>query len=101
MKLEFGQKSEQIRAVQLALGIEPSGWFDRRTYTAVLSWQMSRGLANTGYVDQAMWDELGCVEVTEQPKVQPRAAFKEDAKDGDGDGKVQDGTPFERPKSGK
>ncbi len=97
MKLEFGQKSEQIKAVQLVLGLHPDGWFDRKLHNAVLSWQMSRGLPNTGYIDQAMWDELGCIESTEQPK----ATFKEDAKDGDGDGKVQDGTPFERPKSGK
>ena len=97
MKLEFGQKSSQIKAVQTSLGLEPSGWFDQQTYHAVLSWQMSRGLPNTGYVDQAMWEELGCMELEEQPK--PK--FKKDAKDGDGDGKVQDGTPFERPKSGK
>lgn len=97
MKLEFGQKSNQIKAVQVALRLEPSGWFDQQTHQAVLSWQMSRGLANTGYVDQDMWDELGCVEFEEKPKTE----FKEDARDGDGDGKVQDGTSFERPKKTK
>lgn len=33
----------------------------------------------------------------ESPKVEPKTEYKADAKDGDGDGKVQDGTPFERP----
>ena len=36
----------------------------------------------------------------EEPKVEapkPKAEFKADAKDGDGDGLVQDGTKFERP----
>jgi peptidoglycan hydrolase-like protein with peptidoglycan-binding domain len=97
MKLELGQKSEQVRALQLALGLAPNGTFDQATRIAVLAWQMQRGLPNTGMVDDFMWKELGCIESTNQPK----ATFKKDAKDGDGDGIVQEGTIFERPKSDK
>lgn len=40
----------------------------------------------------------GIIEAVDvKPAAKPTAAFKADAKDGDGDGKVQDGTPFERP----
>lgn len=37
----------------------------------------------------------------EEPKKESKVEFKPDAKDGDGDGLVQDGTPFERPVESK
>jgi hypothetical protein len=37
--------------------------------------------------------------IAAEKALEGKAEFKEDAKDGDGDGQVQDGTEFERPKA--
>jgi hypothetical protein len=42
--------------------------------------------------------EVGAIEAVDaKPATKSKTEFKADATDGDGDGLVQDGTPFERP----
>lgn len=99
MELRIGDSGSHVAALQKTLQVETTGVFDQKTRVAVINWQSRNGLAHTGIVDQAMWEALGCVVEPTKP-TKPTIAFNPDARDGDGDGLVQDGTIFERPVSG-
>ncbi len=96
MELRIGDSGSHVKALQETLNVEATGTFDQKTRVAVIKWQSQNKLAHTGVVDQAMWEALGCVVLP----VKPAATFNPNAADGDGDGIVQEGTPFERPVSG-
>lgn len=96
MELRIGDSGSHVKALQETLNVEATGTFDQKTRVAVIQWQSKNKLAHTGIVDQAMWEALGCVVLEPKPEV----TFNPNAKDGDGDGLVQENTPFERPKSG-
>ena len=90
MKLDLGDKGPHVLELQSKLGIEATGMFDNTTRIAVIGFQLDNGLAAHGTVNDLEWDLLGCKEP------QTQVVFNEKAKDGDGDGLVQEGTPFER-----
>jgi len=82
-----------VTELQAKLNVEANGSYDRATQLAILGWQLERGLPANGEVDEAMWIELfGSLPST-------KTKFNPKAKDLDGDGMVQEGTPFERPVS--
>lgn len=96
MELRIGDSGSHVAALQKTLQVEATGVFDQKTRVAVINWQSRNGLAHTGIVNQAMWEALGCIVEPTKPTI----TFDPDARDGDGDGLVQDGTIFERPVSG-
>lgn len=96
MELRIGDSGSHVTALQETLNVEATGIFDQKTRVAVIDWQSHNNLAHTGVVSQDMWEALGCVVLPSKPK----ETFNPNAKDGDGDGIVQEGTPFERPVSG-
>ncbi len=91
MRLDLGDKGPQVTELQTKLGVEATGTFDNTTRIAVIGLQLSNGLPAHGAVNDLEWDLLGCKEP------QTKVVFNENAKDGDNDGLVQEGTIFERP----
>lgn len=82
-----------VTELQAKLEVQANGSYDRATQLAILGWQLDRGWPANGLVDEAMWIELfGSLPST-------KSKFNSNAKDSDGDGLVQEGTPFERPAS--
>ena len=99
MELRIGDAGSHVAVLQETLKVEATGTFDQKTRVAVIQWQSQNKLAHTGIVNQAMWEALGCIVLPTEP-TKPVVTFNPDARDGDGDGIVQDSTPFERPVSG-
>jgi hypothetical protein len=95
MKLDLGDKGPHVLELQSKLGVEATGMFDNTTRIAVIGLQLDNGLAAHGAVNDLEWDLLGCKEP------QTKVVYNENAKDGDSDGLVQEGTIFERPANQK
>ena len=90
MELNLGDKGAHVLELQNKLGVEATGEFDGATRIAVIGLQLNNGLPAHGIATDVEWNLLGC-KLTET-----KAVYDESAKDGDGDGLVQEGTPFER-----
>lgn len=91
MELNLGDTGAHVIELQNKLGVEATGVFNSATRIAVIGLQLENGLPAHGIATDVEWNLLGC----KLPET--KAAFKPTAKDGDGDGLVQDSTPFERP----
>jgi len=96
MELRIGDKGANVKVLQEALRVEVTGTFDKKTRVAVIGWQSDKALAHTGFVDQQMWEALGCAVIA----IPAAIVFDSEAVDGDGDGFVQDGTRYQRPRPG-
>jgi putative chitinase len=58
MTLKLGSEGENVKKLQIKLGIEPIGKFGPKTETAVKSWQSSNGLTADGIVGEVTWGKL-------------------------------------------
>ena len=57
--LKFGMRGEDVRAVQMFLGVTPAnGFYFVKTRNAVTAFQQAHALPATGVVDAATWAEL-------------------------------------------
>lgn len=77
MSLKQGSSGGGVKAVQTALKITSDGRFGPQTAGAVRAFQRTRGLAQTGVMDQRTWRTLLAVERAKQPKpVNPLTQYK-------------------------
>jgi putative chitinase len=80
MLLKKGDKNEQVRQLQVKLGVDPVGTFGPKTEEAVKIFQAKHGLAADGIVGPATWDKImGVTPVVVAPSVVvPSSSFKLD-----------------------
>jgi len=69
MLLKMGSKGEDVKKLQLKLGVEAIGTFGPKTEVAVKTWQNSNGLTDNGIVGIEMWNKLFGNEVITEDKV--------------------------------
>jgi putative chitinase len=86
MLLKKGDKNEQVRQLQVKLGVDPVGTFGPKTEEAVKKFQAANGLAADGIVGDATWNKImGITPVVATPAVVtvpvtiPASGFKLDA----------------------
>jgi putative chitinase len=86
MLLKKGDKNEQVRQLQVKLGVDPVGTFGPKTEEAVKKFQAANGLAADGIVGDATWNKImGVTPVVATPAVVtvpvtiPASGFKLDA----------------------
>lgn len=58
MLLKLGSEGEDVKKLQVKLGVDPIGKFGPKTDTAVKSWQSANGLTPDGIVGDATWSKL-------------------------------------------
>lgn len=79
MLLKIGSTGEDVKKLQIKLGIEPTGTFGLKTETAVKAWQKKNGLKDDGIVGLITWSQLGLGAATATaPIAIPPSAFKLD-----------------------
>ena len=80
MLLKKGDNNEQVKQLQIKLGVDPVGNFGPKTEEAVKKFQATNGLAADGIVGDATWNKImGIVPVTTPtPVVVPSSSFKLD-----------------------
>jgi putative chitinase len=72
MLLKKGDKNEQVRQLQVKLGVDPVGTFGPKTEEAVKKFQAANGLAADGIVGDATWNKImGVTPVVTTPSVVP------------------------------
>ena len=85
MLLKKGDKNEQVRQLQVKLGVDPGGTFGPKTEEAVKKYQAANGLTADGIVGDATWNKImGVTPVVAIPAVAtvpvsiPSSSFKLD-----------------------
>jgi putative chitinase len=58
MLLKRGSNNEDVKKLQIKLGLEPIGNFGPKTEEAVKAWQAKNGLTADGIVGPATWDKI-------------------------------------------
>jgi len=58
MLLKKGDNNEQVKQLQIKLGVEPIGNFGPKTEAAVKAWQKANGLEDDGIVGDTTWNKL-------------------------------------------
>lgn len=58
MLLKKGDKNEQVRQLQVKLGVDPVGTFGPKTEEAVMAFQRANGLTADGIVGDETWNKL-------------------------------------------
>jgi len=58
MLLKLGSEGEDVKKLQVKLGVDPIGKFGPKTEAAVKSWQSSNGLTADGIVGDGTWSKL-------------------------------------------
>ncbi len=69
MLLKLGSEGEDVKKLQVKLGVDPIGKFGPKTESAVKSWQSSNGLTPDGVVGPGTWAKLMGEGVTPAPIV--------------------------------
>jgi putative chitinase len=69
MLLKLGSEGEDVRKLQVKLGVDPIGKFGPKTEAAVKAWQSSNGLTADGIVGDGTWGKLFSEGTTSQPSV--------------------------------
>jgi putative chitinase len=69
MILKLGSEGEEVKKLQIKLGVDPIGKFGPKTDAAVKSWQAANGLAADGVVGPATWAKLMGESVQSAPVV--------------------------------
>jgi putative chitinase len=69
MLLKLGSEGEDVKKLQIKLGVDPIGKFGPKTDTAVKAWQSSNGLNADGIVGDATWSKLMGESVVSNPTV--------------------------------
>jgi len=58
MLLKLGSEGEDVKKLQIKLGVDPIGKFGPKTEAAVKSWQSSNGLSADGIVGDGTWSKM-------------------------------------------
>ena len=58
MLLKLGSEGEDVKKLQVKLGVDPIGKFGPKTEAAVKSWQSSNGLTADGVVGDGTWSKM-------------------------------------------
>jgi len=69
MLLKLGSQGEDVKKLQLKLGVDPIGTFGPKTDVAVKSWQASNGLTADGIVGDATWSKMFAESTVSAPTV--------------------------------
>jgi len=70
MLLKLGSEGEDVKKLQIKLGVDPIGKFGPKTETAVKSWQSEHGLSADGIVGDKTWGVImGITEQVSAPTV--------------------------------
>jgi putative chitinase len=69
MILKLGSEGEEVKKLQIKLGVDPIGKFGPKTDAAVKAWQAANGLAADGVVGPATWTKLMGESVQSAPVV--------------------------------
>jgi putative chitinase len=69
MLLKLGSEGEDVRKLQVKLGVDPIGKFGPKTEAAVKSWQSSNGLTADGIVGPGTWSKMFAEGVVSSPSV--------------------------------
>jgi len=80
MLLKKGDNNEQVKQLQIKLGVDPVGNFGPKTEEAVKKFQAANGLAADGIVGDATWNKImgTAPATTPAPVVVPSSSFKLD-----------------------
>ena len=71
MLLKLGSQGEDVKKLQIKLGVDPIGTFGPKTDVAVKSWQASNGLTADGIVGDGTWGKMFSGEVIKEDVVIP------------------------------
>ena len=78
MLLKKGSKGEDVKKLQLKLGVEAIGTFGPKTEAAVKAWQKANGLNDDGVVGDATWNKLfGANVIKEDVSIKKDTSIKE------------------------
>ena len=69
MLLKLGSEGEDVKKLQIKLGVDPIGKFGPKTDAAVRAWQASNGLTADGVVGDGTWSKMFSEGVTSAPTV--------------------------------
>jgi putative chitinase len=69
MLLKLGSEGEDVKKLQIKLGVDPIGKFGPKTDAAVKAWQSANGLSPDGVVGPTTWAKLMGESVTTAPTV--------------------------------
>jgi len=69
MLLKLGSQGEDVKKLQIKLGVDPIGTFGPKTDAAVKSWQASNGLNADGIVGDATWSKMFAESTVSAPTV--------------------------------
>jgi putative chitinase len=69
MLLKNGSKGEDVKKLQLKLGVDPVGTFGPKTEAAVKAWQKANGLKDDGIVGDGTWSKMFGGEVIKEDKI--------------------------------
>ncbi len=69
MLLKLGSEGEDVKKLQIKLGVDPIGKFGPKTDAAVRAWQATNGLTADGVVGDGTWSKMFSEGVTSAPTV--------------------------------
>ena len=69
MLLKLGSEGEDVKKLQIKLGVDPIGKFGPKTDAAVRAWQAANGLTADGIVGGGTWSKMFSEGVTSAPTV--------------------------------
>ena len=69
MLLKLGSEGEDVKKLQVKLGVDPIGKFGPKTEAAVKSWQSANGLTADGIVGDGTWGKLFSEGVVSAPTI--------------------------------
>ena len=69
MLLKLGSQGEDVKKLQIKLGVDPIGNFGPKTEAAVKAWQTANGLTADGIVGDGTWGKLFAEGTVSQPTV--------------------------------
>ena len=69
MLLKLGSEGENVKKLQIKLGVDPIGKFGPKTEAAVKAWQSEHGLAADGIVGDKTWGVIMGESTTSEPTV--------------------------------
>jgi putative chitinase len=78
MLLKKGDNNDQVRQLQVKLGVDPIGKFGPKTEEAVNKFQKANGLVDDGIVGDATWNKLMGITTIIEPPVQTVTSFNLD-----------------------
>jgi putative chitinase len=67
MLLKLGSEGEDVRKLQVKLGVDPIGKFGPKTDAAVRAWQAANGLTADGIVGDGTWGKMFAESVVSKP----------------------------------